>query len=337
LRVAVIGRGFGERVVAPAFQAVDGIEVVEVVSPRDTAGVDSLCNRSDVDLIAVHSPPFLHLEHVRRAVECGHDVLCDKPFGRNAAEAAEMRDLAKAAGVLHFLNYEYRYDDARRAVYDAVADGAVGEPEHVAFTVLMSVSRSPLRPYGWLFDAAAGGGWLRAMGAHQIDFTRWTFGEIVEAAGQLRTVVAERPDAAGTLHRCTADDGFALTLRSERGVSVVMDGSSAAPVNLPLSLVVIGPDGALEEAGNRVVLHTADGDREIFSAQPTQNPLVPAMQRYAGAIRDAIRERRVPPDVPTFDDGFACAIVMDSVASTATVEQERDRRVNDHRMHGRHT
>jgi predicted dehydrogenase len=317
----VIGRGFGERVVAPAFQATDGSEVVDVVSPRDAAAVDALCRRTDVDLIAVHSPPFLHLEHVRRAVEGGHDVLCDKPFGRNATEAAEMRDLAKAVGVLHFLNFENRYDRARRAVFEAVADGVVGEPEHVTFTLLMSVSRTPLRPYGWLFDAAAGGGWLRAMGAHQIDFTRWTFGEIVEAAGQLRTALRERPDAAGTKHVCTADDGFVLTLRSERGVSIVMDGSSAAPMNLPLSLLVIGSEGVLEEAGNRVVVHTPDGDRELFQAEPRANPLAPAMQRYAEVMRDAVREREVPPDVPTFDDGLACALVMDRVASSAASGQ----------------
>ena len=316
MRVAVIGRGFGERVVAPAFQGVDGSEVVDVVSPRDPAAVDSLCRRTDVDLIAVHSPPFLHLEHVRRAVEGGHHVLCDKPFGRSAAEAAEMRDVAKAAGVLHFVNFEYRYDAARRCVFDAVIGGAVGEPEHVALTMLMSVSRSPLRPYGWLFDAAAGGGWLRAMGSHQIDFTRWTFGEIVEVAGQLRTAVTERPDAAGTLHRCTADDGFALTLRSERRVSIVMDASSAAPMNRPLSMVVVGSDGVLEELGNRVVIRTPDGDRELFSEQPSPNPLLPAMRRYAEAIRDAVRERQVPADMPTFDDGLACAIVMDRVASS---------------------
>jgi predicted dehydrogenase len=318
VRVGVIGRGFGERVVAPAFQAVDGSEVVDVVSPRDAGAVGALCRRTDVDLIAVHSPPFLHLEHVRRAVECGHDVLCDKPFGRSAAEAAEMRDVAKAAGVLHFLNFENRYDAARRSVFDAVGAGAVGEPEHVAFTMLMSVSRSPLRPYGWLFDAAAGGGWLKAMGSHQIDFTRWTFGEIVEVTGQLRTAVTERPDAAGVLHRCTADDGFVLTLRTERGVSVVMDGSSAAAMNRPLSMVVVGSDGVLEESGNRVVVSIPGGDRELFSAQPSPNPLAPAMQRYAEAIGHAIRERHVPPDMPTFDDGLACAVVMDRVANSQT-------------------
>ena len=321
MRVAVIGRGFGERVVAPAFQAIDGAEVVDVVSPRDTDAVAAVCKRTDVDLICVHSPPFLHLEHVRRAVEGGHDVLCDKPFGLNATEAAEMRELARAAGVLHFLNFENRYDRARRAVFAAVADGAVGEPEHVSFTLLMAVSRTPLRPYGWLFDAAAGGGWLRAMGAHQIDFTRWTFGEVVQVAGQLRTAVTERPDGAGTMHACTADDGFALTLRTERGVSVVMDGSSAAPVHLPLSLLVIGADGVLEEAGNRVVVHTPDGDRELFSAEPSAHPLAPAMQRYAEVMRDAVREREVPPDTPTFDDGLACALVMDRVPSSAASGQ----------------
>jgi hypothetical protein len=45
------------------------------------------------------------------------------------------------------------------------------------------------------------------------------------------------------------------------------------------------------------------------------------MQRYAEAIRDAVRERWVPPDVPTFDDGLACATVMDRVAGGATSEQ----------------
>jgi len=317
VRVGVIGRGFGERVVAPAYQATDGCEVVDVVSPRDDAAVSALCGRTDIDLISVHSPPFLHLDHVRRAVDGAHDVLCDKPFGRNAAEASEMRDVAHAAGVLHFLNFENRYDTARRCVRAAVTDGTIGEPEHVSFTMLMSISRSPLRPYGWSCDAVAGGGWLRAMGSHQIDFARWTFGEIVEVGGQLRTAVTERPDAAGNLHHCTADDGFALTLLSERGVSVVMNSSSAAPLNVPLSMLVIGSKGIVEEAANRVVVRTPEGDREVFSAETSTNPLFGAMQRYAEVVRDAVHERHVPPDAPTFDDGVSCAEVIDRVEAAS--------------------
>jgi len=311
MRVGVIGRGYGESVVAPAFQATDGCEVVDVVSPRDGAAVAALCDRPDVDLISVHSPPFLHLDNVRRAVEAGHDVLCDKPFGRHAGEAAEMRDLAEAAGVLHFLNFETRYDAARRCLRAALSDGAIGEPEHVAITMLMSIWRAPLRPYGWLFDADAGGGWLRSIGSHQIDFSRWAFGELVEVGAQLRTAVTERPDADGSLHGCTADDGFGLMLRSDRGVTIVMNSSADAPLTLPPSTLVVGSHGVLEEAANRVVLRTAEGERELFKSEAGTNPLFAAQQRYAEVVRDAVHERHVPPDAPTFEDGLACVAVLD--------------------------
>ena len=98
VRVGVIGRGIGAHVVAPVFEETDGCTVVDVVSPRDDDAVTALCARDDVDLISVHSPPFLHLDHVRRAIERGHAVLCDKPFGVNALEAEEMHDLARRRG-----------------------------------------------------------------------------------------------------------------------------------------------------------------------------------------------------------------------------------------------
>ena len=37
VRVGIIGRGWGERVVAPAFNKTDGCEVVDVVTPRDSS------------------------------------------------------------------------------------------------------------------------------------------------------------------------------------------------------------------------------------------------------------------------------------------------------------
>src|SRR5262247_3788521 len=126
MRVGVIGRGFGAKVVAPAFASTDGCEVVDVVSPRDEAAVAALCARRDVDLVSIHSPPFLHAEHVRLAVRAGHAVLCDKPFGRNAAEASGMCKLASDAGVIGLLNFENRYDAARKRVRALVEEGAIG-------------------------------------------------------------------------------------------------------------------------------------------------------------------------------------------------------------------
>src|SRR4029077_15295081 len=78
VKVTVVGTGFGARVVAPAFAATAGCEVVDVVSPRDErAGLRAIA-RPDVSLVSVHSPPFLHATHVRAALSEGKAVLCDK-------------------------------------------------------------------------------------------------------------------------------------------------------------------------------------------------------------------------------------------------------------------
>jgi len=306
MRVGIIGRGYGAKVVAPAFAKTDGCEVVDVVSPRDEAAVAALCARRDVDLISIHSPPFLHLDHVRRATSAGHAVLCDKPFGRDAAEAAQMCDLARGAGVQGFLNFENRYDAARVRVRALVEEGAIGTPEHVQFSMLLSITRAPLRRYGWLFDDELGGGWLRALGSHLIDFSRWTFGEVALASGQLRTAVAERPDADGKLHHCTADDGFVATLRSERGVTTVIDSSSAAPVTVTPTLVVVGSQGVLESvADSRIVLHSEAGSKEVFAAEAGVNPIFQSQREWAGVIRDAVRDGAAPAGAPTFADGLA--------------------------------
>jgi len=314
MRVGVIGRGFGARVVAPAFAATDGCEVVEVVSPRDESAAAALCARTDVDLVSIHSPPFLHARHVRLAIAAGHAVLCDKPFGRNAREAAEMCTLAREAGVLGFLNFETRYDPARKRLRQLVAEGAIGEPEHVQIGMLLATTRVPLRRFGWLFDEERGGGWLRALGSHLIDFSRLTFGEVAAASGQLRTAIAERPDGEGKMHRCTADDGFAVTLRTERGVTVVIDSSSAAPVSVTPRMVVVGSKGILESiADSRIVRHTAAGAEEVFSSDAGAKAIVQSQQELAAVVRDAVRDGHAPATVPAFADGLAWNEVLDRI------------------------
>jgi predicted dehydrogenase len=315
VRVGIIGLGFGARVVGPVIEETEGCEVVDVVSPRDDGAVDALCKRKDLDVISVHSPPFLHVDHVRRAIEAGHAVACEKPFGLNADEAAAMCDLAREAGVVNIVNFEFRYDAVREKLRALVLDGAVGEPQHLQHTMFTALSRTPLRPYGWLFDRDLGGGWLGAFGSHVIDFSRWTLGEIVSASGELRTTIAERPDAAGALHRCTADDGFTATLRTGAGVTVTIDSTFAAPVNLPPSTVVIGTDGVLEAGGGqRITRHTADRGSEEIEVDPGGgDPYRAPVQRWARLVRDAVRRGAVEPGDPTFADGLACATVMDQL------------------------
>lgn len=313
VRIGIVGRGFGERVVAPVFAVTPGCAVIDVVSPRDEAAVRALCARSDLDLVAVHSPPFLHLDHVRWATEAGHAVLCDKPVGRDADEAATMLALAEAAGVVHLTNFEFRCQPGRAALRALVRDGAVGTPEHVQWTQYSAGARHPLRPHGWLFDAALGGGWIGAWGSHAVDFLRWTLGDLGDATAVRRTTVGERPDAEGHRHVSTAEDGFTASLRSVAGTTVTIDTTFVAPVTLPGRIVVLGSEGMLESTGDhRIVVRTAEGTREAFTLAPEPgDPHLGPMRQWAEVVRDAVRAGPAGPDTPTLHDGLACARILD--------------------------
>ena len=315
VRIGVIGTGFGARVVAPVFAATSGCAVVDVVSARQPDAVAALCARTDVDLVSVHAPPFLHRACTELAVAAGHAVLCDKPFGRDGADAAVMVGAAAVAGVAGLVNLEFRWQPARRHVADLLATGALGAVEHVTWNHVSRGSRVPLRPHGWLFERAAGGGWLGAWGSHAVDTLRWWLGDLEVAAAELHTDVAERPAADGTLCTVDADDGFTATLRTATGGTVVVASTFAATANLAPCVVLAGADGVVEVvADQRVTLRRADGTRDEWHAPEAEgDPHLVPMRRWAEVVRDAVAEGVVDPDAATFADGLAMVALLDAI------------------------
>jgi predicted dehydrogenase len=307
-----------------AYGALDGCEVVANITPRDEAALTELLGREDVDLISVHSPPFLHLDHVRRAIAegpAGRAVLCDKPMGRNAQEAAEMERLAGAAGVVNLVNYEFRIHPLRWALREQILSGVVGPIEHLQLTQHGAVW-GPDRPYRWTFDASLGGGWVRAAASHTIDFLRWTLGEVTDVSAMVRTTIPRRADARGVLHDVTAEDGFVATLRTEAGTTITIDTTSTGPINCSTRVTVIGRDGLMElltdgthEVGGRILLHTTGEMVELVRIEPwgdIEEHDDSAMSPWAAKICEAVRGTR-DPVMATFADGAACHRIMDLI------------------------
>jgi predicted dehydrogenase len=309
MKAAVIGRGFGAYAMKPAFEA-RGWEV-ELIPSRDPDAVKAAC-AGPFDLIAVHSPPFQHREHVLAAIEAGKDVLCDKPFGKNTAEARAMRDAAKAAGVLHFVNFEFRQGAGRRRIKDLVDAGEIGTLRHVAYQSHANFLRK--RGYGWLSDASRGGGWLGAMGSHIIDAIRWTAASEVAGCGGISHIeIAERPDDGGVLTTCTAEDAFSIWLSLASGVSATLDISAVAAVTLPQRMVVLGSEGTIELIDeDRLTLHKPGAEPlAIHCAEEASNGAWPALFNWIASIEQALVTRT--QITPSFDDGLATAEVLDEL------------------------
>jgi predicted dehydrogenase len=301
---------------------------VEVVSPRDGDAIAKAVARADVDLVSVHSPPFLHAEHVRAAIGTGKAVLCDKPFALNAREASDLVEEAAAAGAIALCNFEFRLHPVRRLLRELVRTDALGTIEHVQWTHLSAGSRVPLRRYGWLFDRARGGGWIGAWGSHAIDTIRWCFGEVSSVDARARIDISHRPDEHGEMHACTAEDGLSAALGLETGVTVNIDSTFAASAPVPPRITVLGAGAVCEIlADERVAVRHADGTREDLT------PTLPGkrtgadrhtepMRRFVEVVRDVVISGEVPPGVPTFADGRACDLVLDRLRAAPVFTRE---------------
>jgi predicted dehydrogenase len=330
MNVGVIGAGFGRRVVAPVFAETAGCNVVDVVSARADAEIAALIARPDVDLVSVHSPPFLHAPHVRAALAGGKAVLCDKPFALDADEAAELEAEAAAAGVVALCNFEFRYAAARGMLRDLLADGTIGALEHIQWTHISSGTRVPLRPWGWLFDRALGGGWIGGWASHAVDSLRHTFAtEIVDVSARLRIDVAERPDGDGVFHACTAEDGLTAALELENGATVAIDSGFAAVATVAPRLTVFGSNAIVDVvADERITIRHREAAAETIDVEPearaADRHLAP-MRRFAEVVRDAVETGEVPAHAPTFADGRACDAVLDELRA-APFARDRGRR-----------
>ena len=266
----------------------------------------------------MHSPPFLHDRHVRIALDAGRSVLCDKPFTSSVETSRALVADARDAPGVHLLNFEFRFDPVRERMREVVASGVLGAVEQVAWTHISAGSRQPLRPYGWLFDSARGGGWIGAWASHAIDTLRVAIGEIDTVVASVPTLtIRHRPDPAdpdAPWRACTAEDGLRALLTLAGGATVAIDSTFAAPATLPPRITIVGRDAVLENvADERLTLSDAAGSREPVPLPERERGAdhhAAPMLAMAAAARDAVRAGVAPAGVATFADGLACDEVL---------------------------
>jgi len=100
---------------------------------------------SGVDVVLLGTPPGFRPQHLRAAIEAGKHVFCEKPMATDApgvrsvlqsAAMAKEKNLALVAG------FCWRYHLARRAFYERVHQGAIGDIRAVYATYLTG----PVKP-----------------------------------------------------------------------------------------------------------------------------------------------------------------------------------------------
>ncbi len=191
----------------------------------------ALVESDAVDLVYNGLPPAGHAEWSIAAMRAGKDVLCEKPFTLNAAEAQTVVDAAEATGRTLIEAYHYRFHPAFLRLLDVIRSGEIGEIKHIdaRFCYPIPYARGELR-----YDAALGGGALMDLGCYPLHWIRTTIGEEPE----VRSAVTR-------MHERGVDVETTATLAFDSGVVADMRCSmdTALPERLDAPLVVTGDRG----------------------------------------------------------------------------------------------
>jgi predicted dehydrogenase len=358
---AVVGTGFGLFTHVRALRDA-GFEVRAIVGrnrartaeraaplgiPLATDSLAEVLGDAQVRLVTVATPPHAHYPAVMEAIAARRHVVCEKPFAKNLAEAKEMLRAADAAGIVHMLGAEFRFDSGQALLRRVVRDGLIGEPLHfLRIYHQPGLQDSAEKLADWWEDANRGGGFLGAFGSHMIDQVRSTLGEIVAVSAVLQTLAPGRP-------RMTADDCYSIQFVTANGAKGVLMAAMSAPGPLVMATKLVGSAGAawiqsgaafgdpeevwVEKAG---VKRRIDMPSDLINPPPTPFPVTELIQteqdrwhtqgfdvapyaRLFTEMKARIRgeEPTVPERAGTFRDAAAGQAVLDAARKSATEQR----------------
>jgi predicted dehydrogenase len=119
----------------------------------------------EVDAVLVATPPASHLGLALRALECGKDVVLEKPPTLTSSQLDDLGRAARLVGRRVMVAENYYYKPLARALRDLIGEGAVGD---LLFVHVNALKAQPAT--GWRSDPAlAGGGALFEGGIHWVD------------------------------------------------------------------------------------------------------------------------------------------------------------------------
>jgi predicted dehydrogenase len=250
--------------------------------------------RPDVELVVVALPHHLHREVSVAALAAGKHVLVEKPMAITTAEADEMIEAARAAGVVLGVFQQRRWEADFQALLAEVARGSIGDVWRA------EVARSHAGKYrtagadqphvgeavlDWPHRASSGGGISYLVGPHPVD--------------QLLHLVGTPPtQVGGSVHRAPGedvDDYIGLDVRFATGVLGRVDVFRRSGI-APPRFAVYGSLGTIvSRDGTRLEVRPLDGP--AYTAGPFERPGRHGAEVYQG-LSDAIRHGAPLPVTP---------------------------------------
>ncbi len=210
-----------------------------VLVGRNAAKLEALAARSGInarvstDLDAVLDDPLneiyfdaqltqLRAPSVKKAIEAGKHIYCEKPSGTTTAEAYELYTLAKKAGVKQGVVQDKLFLPGLVKLNWLIESGFFGDILSVrgefGYWVFTGHDQIPVQRPSWNYRKEDGGGIIVDMLCHWRYVLDNLFAPVKAVSCLGATHVKERVDESGKPYVCTADDSAYATFELERGI-----------------------------------------------------------------------------------------------------------------------
>ncbi|MFN8591632.1 MAG: Gfo/Idh/MocA family oxidoreductase [Thermomicrobiales bacterium] len=368
-RAVVVGPGYIGEVHADALRR-NGVVVAGFVGSGSEAGrarardmgipsFASLAEALDsgpVDCVHIATPNHLHAPLALEAISAGKHVVCEKPLAMNPEEGRALLHAATVAGIVHAVNFNFRFYTLVRQMRALVRTDALG-PLYLIHGGYLQDWLLFASDWNWRLDPTLGGN-LRAIadiGSHWLDLAGYVTGQQPRAlVADLATFVPERqrplrPVQTFAGKELAPDEYDVIRMNTDDYASVLIDFDHGARGTLTVSQVSAGRKNrlSLEVSGaassaawtsERVeelwIGHRNRANELLLRDPPALLPDARAVTTAPGghaegyiethralfrAVYAAIAAGWPPdePDYPTFGDGLRSLVLGESIARSA--------------------
>lgn len=127
-----------------------------------------------LDYIAICSPNYLHLPHIKSALRNGIDVICEKPMVLNSSDLATIKTYEQAYGAKVYSILQLRLHPSILELRDKVLSAPEGKVFDVDLTYMTSRGKWYMRSWKGLDQKS--GGVATNIGVHFYDMLHFIFG-----------------------------------------------------------------------------------------------------------------------------------------------------------------
>jgi predicted dehydrogenase len=217
---------------------------------RWTTDLDSALSDPSLSVYFDAQTTLRRAESLRRAIEAGKHVYCEKPAAATSREALELYRQARRRGVKHGVVQDKLWLPGLLKLADLTRRGFFGRILSVrgefGYWVFEGDTVPAQRP-SWNYRSGEGGGIVLDMFCHWRYVLDNLFGKVKAVSCRAATHIPERWDESGRRYPATADDAAYGTLELEGGIVAQFNCSWAVRVRRD-DLLTLQVDGTLGSA-----------------------------------------------------------------------------------------